>query len=192
MSAPPTSSPKITTHNLQDTIALLSRTPATLNALLRDLPQSWTLRNEGENTMSPFDVVGHLIEAERSNWITRTKHIMQFGDSQAFAAFDRSAYEKEVKGKSLSQLLDRFAELRAENIKELQAMDLRPGDLARPGLHPALGPVTLGNLLATWVSHDLTHLHQISRVLAHHYRDTVGPFSRYLGVLKCQGHSDAA
>jgi len=176
-------------HNLPHTISLLSRTPAALNALLRDLPEAWTLRNEGENTWSAFDVVGHLIHGERTDWMPRARMILQFGATQSFEPFDRWGQERETQGKSLGQLLDEFARLRSENLSELRAMHLRSEDLALRGRHTALGVVTLSELLATWAAHDLTHLHQISRVMAHQYREAVGPWSAYLGVLQCAGHS---
>lgn len=176
-------------HNLENTISLLTRTPPALDALLRGLPETWTLRNEGDKTWSAFDVVGHLIHADRTDWIPRAKMILQFGNKQPFAPFDRLGHLRESQGKSLGELLDEFARVRAENIVQLRALDLQPRDLERPGRHPALGVVTLSELLATWAAHDLTHLHQISRILAHQYRDAVGPFSAYLGVLKCNGHS---
>ncbi len=171
-------------------VALLARTPATLNALLRDLPDFWTFRNEGPNSWSPYDVVGHLIHGERTDWIPRVKLILQFGDSRAFVPFDRFAQQAESVGKSLPQLLDTFAELRAKNLDELRSLNLQPEDFARRGRHPALGSVTLSQLLATWAAHDLTHLHQISRVMAFQYRDQVGPWTAYMGVMKCAGHSD--
>jgi hypothetical protein len=176
-------------HNLQHTISLLSRTPAALNALLRDLPDAWTFQNEGENTWSAFDVVGHLIHAERTDWMPRARMILQFGDTHKFEPFDRLAQVRESQGKSLGQLLDEFARLRSENLAELRALHLKPDDFARRGRHPALGVVTLSELLATWAAHDLTHLHQISRIMAHQYREAVGPWRAYLGVLKCAGHS---
>jgi DinB family protein len=176
-------------YNLQDTISLLGRTPAALVALVRGLPETWTMRNEGEKTWSTFDIVGHLIHGERTDWMPRAKMILQFGESKAFEPFDRWAQERESQGKSLEQLLDEFARLRSENLNELRALNLREDDLARGGRHPVLGVVTLSQLLATWATHDLTHLHQISRVMAYQYRDAVGPWSVYLGVLHCTGHS---
>ncbi len=176
-------------HNLQHTISLLTRTPAALNALLRDLPETWTLRNEGENTWSAFDIVGHLIHAERADWIPRVKTVLQFGETRTFEPFDRQGHKREVEGKSLGQLLDEFARVRSENLAELRALNLQPADLERRGRHPVFGVVTLSGLLATWAAHDLTHLHQLSRVMAHQYREAVGPWSAYLGVLKCAGHS---
>ena len=178
-------------YNLNHTIAILSRTPATINVLLRDLPESWTLQNEGENTWSAFDVVGHLIHAERTDWMPRAKVILQFGETKKFDPFDRWAQKRESEGKSLGQLLDEFARLRSESLAELRALNLRQEDFERRGLHPALGVVTLSELLATWAAHDLNHLHQVSRIMAHQYRDAVGPWSAYLGVLKCEGHSSS-
>ncbi len=176
-------------HNLPQTIALLTRTPATLNALLRNLPETWTFRNEGENTWSAFDVVGHLIHGERTDWMPRAKMVLQFGETKAFEPFDRLGHVLESRGKSLGQLLDEFARLRSENLDQLRTLNLRHEDLARRGRHPALGLVTLSELLATWAVHDLTHLHQISRIMARQYREAVGPWSAYLGVLQCAGHS---
>ena len=176
-------------QKLSDTIALIARTPAALNALLRDLPDTWTHRNEGGNTWTAFDVVGHLIHSEHNNWIPRARTILEVGDARPFAALDRRGHTSEVQGKSMSQLLVEFASVRAANVEQLRALNLRDEDLNRRGLHPSLGPITLSELLATWAAHDLTHLHQISRILAHQYRDEVGPFIRFLGVLKCQGHS---
>jgi DinB superfamily len=179
-------------HTLHQTISLLGRTPAALNALLRDLPESWTSRNEGENTWSPFEIVGHLIHAERTDWMSRAKIVLQFGETQPFEPFDRWGQVREIQGKSLGQLLDEFARLRSENLAELRALSLRPEDLERRGRHPSLGVVTLSQLLSTWAVHDLTHLHQISRAMAHQYREAVGPWSKYLGVLQCAGHSSAS
>jgi hypothetical protein len=178
-------------HNLHVTVSLLSRTPAALNALLRDLSDVWTLRTEGEKTMSVYDVVGHLIHAEHTNWMPRARTLLQFGEAQAFGAFDRWGHVQESQGKSLAQLLDEFAAARTESLAALSALDLRPEDLARRGRHPAFGVVTLSELLATWAAHDLTHLHQISRIMAHQYRQAVGAYSAYLGVLQCAGHSSA-
>jgi uncharacterized damage-inducible protein DinB len=176
-------------HNLQNSIALLSRTPAALNTLVRDLPEEWTHRDEGENSWSVFDIVGHLIHGERTDWMARTKIILQFGESRPFDRFDRFAQQRESRGKSLPQLLDEFALLRSQNLSELRALNLKPEDLQKRGKHPALGTVSLSELLATWAAHDLTHLHQISRVMAYQYRQTVGPWTKFLGVMQCAGHS---
>ena len=176
-------------HNLSETIALLIRTPAALNALLRDLPETWTHRNEGESTWSVFGIVGHLIHAERTDWIPRAKFLLQFGETLPFPPFDRLGHVRESQGKSLPQLLDEFARVRSESLGQLRGLNLQPEDLPRRGCHPAFGSVTLAQLLATWAAHDLTHLHQISRVMAHQYSQAVGPWSAYLGVLRCAGHS---
>lgn len=174
---------------LESIIPLLSRTPAVLDTLLRDLPESWTASNEGEHTWSAFDVVGHLIHCERADFLPRARIILEFGETRPFPPFDRFAQVKESQGKSLSQLLDEFARLRAENLAELRSLNLAAEDLERRGRHPALGTVTLYHLLACWGAHDLTHLHQISRIMAHQYRDMVGPWIKYLGVMQCAGHS---
>lgn len=170
-------------------MALIARTPAALDALLRDLPEAWTHANEGEGTWSPFDVVGHLIHGERTDWMPRTRHLLQFGETRPFEPFDRLAQMTASRGKSLGELLDEFARLRAESLAELRALNLQPSDLERRGLHAALGTVTLSHLLATWAAHDLSHLHQLARVMAHQYREAVGPWTIYLGVMQCAGHS---
>ena len=179
-------------QDLQNTLALLTRTPAVLNALLRDLPEFWVARNEGGDSWTATEVVGHLIDADRVNWMPRARHILDFGDTRPFAPFDRGGHARECAGKALPALLDEFARLRAGNLATLRALDLGPQDLVRPGLHPALGPVTLSQLLAAWAVHDLTHMHQITRVLAHQYREAVGPWQKFLGVLHCDGHSAPA
>jgi len=178
-----------TEFNLAEAIAVLTRTPATLNALLRGLPDIWVRRNEGKDTWSAFDIVGHLIVGELTDWIPRVRIILESNEARAFDPFDRFAQAKESEDKSLEQLLDEFARLRGENLAALQALNLQPEDLRRRGRHPALGVVTLSELLATWAVHDLTHLHQLSRVMSHQYRTAVGPWSAYLGVLRCSGHS---
>ena len=176
-------------HNLQDAIALLARTPAALNALLRDLPESWTHRNEGPNTWSPFDIIGHLIEGERNDWMTRAKIILQSGETRPFDRFNREGFAQMPQEVSIGARLDEFAHLRSANLDELRSLDLRPADLEKRGRHPALGIVTLAQLLSTWPAHDLTHLHQISRVMACQYREAVGPWSKFMGVMNCNGHS---
>jgi hypothetical protein len=176
-------------HNLQQTISLLTRTPATLQALLSGLPNEWILQNEGENTWNVFDVVGHLIYCDRIDWMSRAKWILQFGESRPFEPLNRLGHKQEIQGKPLDQLLDEFARVRLENLDALRALNLKQEDLDRRGQHPALGAVTLSQLLAAWAIHDLTHLHQISRIMASQYREAVGPWSAYLGVLQCKGHS---
>lgn len=176
-------------HDLEQTMALLANTPAALNAFLRNLPEAWTMRNEGEKSWTAFGVIGHLIHGERTDWMPRARMILHYGETRAFEPFDRLAQERESIGKSLPQLLDEFAHLRNENLKELRKMNLSEDDLRKRGKHPALGQVTLSQLLATWAVHDLTHLHQISRIMAYQYRETVGPWKAFLGVLHCEGHS---
>ena len=179
-------------QDLSQTFALLRKTPTTLDALLRDLPESWTHQNEGPDTWSIYDVVGHLAYGETSDWPARAKMILEHGESKTFAPFDRLGQTRSGQGKTLPQLLDDFASLRAENLRELEGFHLTPEDLARRGRHPSFGPVTLSQLLAAWAVHDMTHLHQISRILAHQYRETVGPWQKFLGVLHCDGHSSPA
>jgi hypothetical protein len=175
--------------NLEHTIALLERTPAALNALLRDLPDPWTQSNEGEGSWTAFGVVGHLLHGERTDWMPRLHRILEHGESKPFDPFDREAQNRESVGKSLPELLDDFASARARNVAELRRLSLQPADFSRRGMHPSLGSVTVENLLATWAAHDLTHLHQLSRILAHQLRQEVGPWSKFLGVLQCNGHS---
>ena len=181
--------PRLTESNLTETVAVLARTPATLDAMLRGLPDTWVRCNEGKDTWSAFDIVGHLIVGERTDWMTRLRIILENGEARPFDPFDRFAQFRETQGKSLEQLLDEFARLRIENLAALQQLNLQPEDFTRRGRHPALGVVTLSELLATWAVHDLTHMHQLSRVMAYQYRETVGPWSAYLGVLRCAGHS---
>jgi hypothetical protein len=176
-------------QDLHLTMALLERTPRAFDALLRDLPEAWTRQNEGENTFNASDVIAHLIYAERTDWMPRIHTILQAGENRAFDSFDRQGGDRESQGRSTGELLDEFTRLRSENLAALRAMNLSQNDLEKRGLHPALGSVTLSELLATWAAHDMTHLHQISRIMAHQYREAVGPWSAYLGVLQCAGHS---
>ena len=179
----------LTEFSLAESIPVLSRTPTTLNALLHGLPNIWVRCNEGTDTWSAFDIMGHLILGERTDWMPRVRIILESGEARPFDPFDRFAQSKENQNKSMEQLLDDFTRLRTENLGELQALNLQQSDLNRRGRHPALGVVTLSELLATWVVHDLTHMHQLSRVMAHQYRNAVGSWSAYLGVLQCNGHS---
>jgi DinB superfamily len=178
--------------HLDTTIALLTRTPAAMDALLRGLPDFWTTCNEGGNTWSVFEVIGHLIYAEQTDWIPRAKWILEFGDSKPFEPFDRSGHERLTRDKSLGELLGEFAQSRLVSLRELHAMNLQAADLERRGRHPVLGYVTLSQLLATWAAHDVNHLHQIARIMAHQYREAVGPWGRFLGVMHCVGHSAPA
>ena len=179
-------------QDLELTIALLSRTPQTFDSLLRHLPGAWALANEGEGTWSPWDVVGHLIHADRTLWLVRIHHILGVGEARPFEPFRRHGHQKSSQGQSLGQLLDDFAGVRAERLRDLRELNLQPADLDRRGQHPALGSVTLSNLLATWAAHDLNHLHQISRIMARQYRGATGSWARYLGVLQCDAHGASA
>jgi hypothetical protein len=162
---------------------ILKSTPATLNAMLRDLPEGWLVQNEGPETWSPYDVIGHLIHGEETDWIPRAKIILEHGETRAFEPFDRVAMFEKSK-KSIGELLDTFAELRANNLRELQAMNLTSDLLDKRGLHPELGLVTLRQLLSTWVVHDLGHIRQVARVMSKQYRDAVGPWKAYLSILE--------
>ena len=171
-------------HFVLDTgIEVLRRTPATLRALLTDLPSEWISATEGPETWSPYDIVGHLIHGERTDWIARARIILEQGPNRRFEPYDRFAQFRESEGKSLAQLLDEFAKLRAENIVILRDLKLTDTQMALEGEHPAFGTVTLRQLLATWVAHDLGHIAQIARVMAKQYRDAVGPWRQYLPVL---------
>jgi hypothetical protein len=181
--------PIMTEFRVADAVAVLARTPAALDALLRGLPELWVRGTEGKDTWNAFDIMGHLICAERSDWMPRLRILLEHGEARPFDAFDRFAPLKDSQDKSLEQLLDDFAGLRRDNLAALHMLNLPPDQMSRRGKHPALGIVTLAELLATWTLHDLTHLHQLSRVMAHQYRDLVGPWSAYLGVLQCAGHS---
>lgn len=174
--------------NLPDAVAILNRTPASLNALLRGLPEVWVRRNEGNDSWNAYDIMGHLVFGEIADWMPRARILLEHGESRAFDRFDRLAQMKK-NNETMEYRLDEFARLRKENLAALQALNLQPQDLNRRGKHPELGVVTLSQLLATWVAHDLTHVHQLSRVMSHQYREAVGPWSVYLGVLQCKGHS---
>ena len=167
---------------LNEAAAILERTPASLGALLDGLPATWVRATEGEDTWSPYDVIGHLIHGELTDWIPRARHIMA-GETRPFEPFDRTAQFKESVGRSLSELLSDFANLRRESLAALAAMNLTDEDLSRKGLHPSLGEVTLGQLLAAWVVHDLDHVAQIARTMAKVYAEATGPWSAYLSVL---------
>ncbi len=168
---------------LSHALAVLERTPATFRACLADLPEAWTAPNEGPDTFSAFDNVGHLIHGERTDWIPRARIILAQGAHRAFDPYDRFAQVRDSQGKTLVMLLDEFAALRAKNLSTLRDWQLTDEQLALTGEHPALGTVTLEQLLATWVAHDLGHLAQTARVLAKQYRDAVGPWRAYLPVM---------
>ena len=172
------------TYDLDSATALLARTPAVLDAWLRDMPEAWTSVTEGPSTWSAFDVLGHLIHGERTDWMPRVRHLLEHGDAVPFPAFDRFAQFEASRGRTLAALLDDFRVARAESLAALGALHLTPADLARTGRHPAFGVVTLEQHLATWVVHDLDHLAQIARVLARGYAGAVGPWRSYLRVVR--------
>jgi uncharacterized damage-inducible protein DinB len=167
----------------EHTIAILTRTPATVQALLAGLPDAWTHATEGDGTWSAYDVVGHLLHGEQTDWMPRLRIILEEGEGRPFPTFDRTAMFEESAGKSLDELLDAFAAARATNLATLHGIAVTPETLALTGAHPALGAVTLGNLLATWATHDLNHLGQIVEVMAHQYDAAVGPWKAYLAIL---------
>ena len=168
---------------MDEAVAILARTPATLDALLRGLPEDWIVAHEGGDTWSPFDVIGHLIHGERTDWVPRARIILEHGEARAFDTFDRFAQFAVSGGRTLASLLDELAALRRENLRELATLRLTAADLDRRGRHPELGVVTLRQHLATWVAHDLDHVVQISRVLARQYSDEVGPWRAYLRII---------
>ena len=167
--------------NLEETITILDRTPAVVRELLRDLPERWTASNEGPDTFSPFDVVGHLIDGEETDWIPRIKIILAKGSDHRFVPFDRFRSKGTVE--TLPQRLDRFASLRKVNLTVVKELELTPDQLKLTGEHPELGTVTLAMLLATWAVHDLTHLAQIGRVMAKQYTQAIGPWVKYHPLL---------
>ena len=169
--------------DLQPAIAVLSRTPATLDAMLRGLPDAWTTPNEGGASWSAYDIVGHLQHGERTDWIPRARLILERGETHPFEPFDRFAQFRKSKGKTLNNLLDEFAVARRANLDTLRGLRLGGHELALRGRHPALGVVTMRQLLATWVAHDLGHIAQVARVMAKQYADQVGPWREYLPVL---------
>jgi hypothetical protein len=173
---------------IEDAKALLARTPAALSGLMTSIPKTWLECREGPKTFSPIDVLGHLIYGEQVDWIPRARIILEQGESRPFDPFDRVGFEDLIAGKSVEELLSMFATLRNQSLKDLSSLELRPAMLARKGTHPALGQVTLGQLLATWVVHDLSHLAQIERVMARQYREAVGPWREYLPILDVPGH----
>ena len=168
---------------LDHAFEILERTPGALRSLLKGLREEWTLANEGAETWSPYDVIGHLIHGERTDWIPRARIILIEGGDHSFEPFDRFATFRESQGKSLSELLETFAVLRQENLEMLRSFRLTENDLVKTGIHPEFGIVTLEQLLATWVVHDLSHVAQIAEVMARQYRQAVGPWKAYLPIL---------
>ena len=168
---------------LAQAVSVLERTPAALAALLGGLPEAWVTPNEGPDTFSPRDVLGHLIHGEETDWIPRAEIILGEGEGRPFTPFDRFGFRGWLERTATAELLETFARRRRESLARLAAFGLTTADLARRGRHPALGPVTLGQLLAAWVVHDLGHLTQVARVMAKQYADAVGPWTQYMAVL---------
>ena len=168
---------------IEDAVEVLKRTPSTIAAMLRGLPEPWITGSEGGESWSPFDILGHLIHGERTDWMARLKIILEHGDSRAFEPFDRFAQLRESQGKTAGDLLAEFAELRQANLETLRALAITPAQLELVGRHPELGTVTLRQLLATWTVHDLSHIRQIARVMAKQYAGEVGPWGAYLPVV---------
>jgi hypothetical protein len=166
-----------------EALPVLRRTPSVLRALLQDLPDAWIHATEGPGTWSPFEVVGHLIHGERTDWIPRVEHILAHGDTVVFPAFDREAMFEASQRQSMPELLETFAQLRAQSLARLESLQVTDADLARVGRHPEFGAVTLRQHLSTWVAHDLGHIRQIVRAMARQYGTAVGPWRAYLSIL---------
>ena len=175
---------------LEQATDILSRTPATMNSLLRGVAGEWTVCNEGPDTWSPYDILGHLIHAEETDWIPRARIILEHGEAKPFEPFDRYAQLEISRGKSAAELLDEFEARRKKSLAALEEMKITSDQLARRGTHPALGKVTLSELLATWVAHDLSHVVQVSRVMCKQYSDAVGPWREYLPILGSNPQND--
>lgn len=170
--------------DLTESVGILQRTPGVLRSLLSGLNEEWTHSNEGPDTFSPYDVLGHLVHGEKTDWMVRTRHLLAHGVSLPFEPYDRFAQYRESEGKTTEMLLDELEALRMANIASLQAMELTEEDLDKKGLHPSLGEVTLRNLLATWVAHDLTHIAQVTRVMAKQYKGEMGPWPAFFRILE--------
>lgn len=171
-------------YTKEQAIEILERTPAVLKSLLSNISNDWIMNNEGPETFSPYDVVGHLIHGEKTDWVVRAKIILEHGVNKPFDPYDRFAQYEESKGKNVEQLLDEFEAIRKENVAWLQSIQLAEDDLERKGKHPVLGEVTLRNLLSTWVVHDLTHIAQITRVMAKQYKEEMGPWPQFFRILQ--------
>jgi len=170
-------------YTVAGAIEILERTPAVCNALLSGLSDDWLMNNEGPETFSPYDVIGHILHGESTDWVPRIKMILEFGNSKTFERWNRFAQYEESKGKSIEQLLKEFAAIRKDNVAWLRSLDLTEADFDKPGMHPVLGDVTLRNLLATWAVHDLTHIAQITRVMAKQYKEEMGPWPEFFRIL---------
>ncbi|GJM23640.1 MAG: hypothetical protein DHS20C16_00550 [Phycisphaerae bacterium] len=172
--------------NLEESADVLSRTPGVLKAMLSSLPEHWTSNNYGADTFSPFDVVGHLIHGDQTDWITRTRQILETQDTEPFVPFDRYAMYEKSQGKTIAELLDEFEQVRSEALDDLTNLGITGAQLELTGKHPVLGSVKLRELLATWVAHDLNHIHQVAKCMAHQYKDAIGPWVGHLGVFPKQ------
>jgi hypothetical protein len=169
--------------SLEKSYEILEHTPGTLFSLLEGLSEDWTSGNEGPETFSPYDVVGHLVHGEKTDWPNRIKMILEHGTNKSFVPYDRFAMYRESQGKSIEQLLDEFKELRKANLVWYRGLNLQETDLDKKGMHPSLGEVSLRQLLSTWVIHDLTHIAQIGRVMAKQYKGEMGPWLEYFRVM---------
>lgn len=174
--------------SLSDSLPILERTPRVVRSLLQFLPESWTHRDYGKNadgsaTWAAKEIVAHLIWADQTDWLPRAKHILEFGDSKPFDPFDRNGQRTLMQSKTLHRLLDEFDQSRRESLEGLKKLKLSETDLQKRGMHPALGPATLGNLLAMWVVHDFNHLAQMNKAMAYQYKAEVGPWEVYASIL---------
>ena len=174
------------TFDLNSCVEILERTPAVLETMLGGLADRWTRHNEGGDTWSPYDVVGHLIHGERTDWMARLAIIMSDGPDKTFVPFNRFAQFEESRGKTLTDLLHEFRQVRAANLEQLRRLRLQPPDFDRTGIHPTFGTVTLRQLVATWTVHDLDHIMQISRVMAKQIGVETGPWVAYLRIIRAQ------
>lgn len=170
-------------YNINDAVAILSRSPAILREMLAGLDEQWITSNYGKDTFSPFDVLGHLVHGEKEDWLGRTKIILVHGQSRSFDDFDRYAMYEDSKDKTINVLLDEFESLRKANLKELEGLNISQDQLSLNGTHPQFGSVTLSQLLATWVAHDLHHIAQICKAMAYQYKDELGPWIEYIGII---------
>jgi len=169
--------------DLNQAISVLERTPGVLKQLLDNLSQEWTHKNEGKDTWSPYDVLGHLVHGEKTDWMPRLEIVLSDSENNTFEPYDRFAQFKMSKGKSLGNLLDEFERLRKQNLRNLKSKFLMSNDLTKEGIHPGLGPVTLNHMLSAWVVHDLGHIAQVSRVMAKQYKEEIGPWTQYLTIV---------
>ena len=170
-------------YAIDKALPILEKTPALLKLWLQGLSDEWIVNNEGGDTWSVYDVVGHLIHGERTDWMARIRKTLSDTDKE-FVPFDRFAQFNESKGKTLDQLLDEFATIRKQNLEEVRSLNISEQVLSKTGIHPSFGTVTLRQLLSTWVAHDLSHIAQIARVMAKQYKEEVGPWVEYLSIMK--------